>query len=348
MSNKSSYLFILFAVLIAFVVFSSEKEYFSLLREPMKLSLPKGFPTPAYNFQKNKLNAKVFNLGRQLFYDPILSADGSISCGSCHQQIAAFAHIDHALSHGIYGKIGKRNVPALQNLIWNTSYMWDGGVNNLEVQPINPITNPIEMNESLAHVVQKLNASVKYKTLFFKAYNDSLINSERLLKALAQFTGLLISADAKYDRVMAKADTFTTQEQQGFQLYKVKCANCHPAPLFTDNSMRNNGLPIDTALHDDGRATITHQSGDKNKFRVPSLRNCEMTYPYMHDGRFRKLKEVIAHYNNQSKMERNYDRSINKIGTLTAEEQQALVLFLKTLTDKTFLYDRRFADPNNQ
>src|SRR4051812_34421050 len=124
----------------------------TITKKDVELKLPIGFPKPFYDFSANKLTPDKFMLGRKLFYDPILSRDSSTSCQSCHQRVAAFAHIDHALSHGINSKIGTRNVPALQNLIWRDTYMWDGGVNNLEVQPINPITNPVEMDESLAHV----------------------------------------------------------------------------------------------------------------------------------------------------------------------------------------------------
>jgi cytochrome c peroxidase len=298
------------------------------------------------NFKNNTITPERFVLGRKLFYDPILSKDSSTSCASCHQRIAAFGHIDHALSHGINGLIGKRNVSALQNLIWKDALMWDGGVNNLEVQPINPITNSVEMNETLSNVVHKLKHNKTYVEDFRKAYNDTVINSERLLKTLAQFTGLMISSNSKYDKFVAGEVTFTDSEMNGLKIFKTKCANCHKGTLFTDNSYRNNGIKPDTALKDNGRETITGKSDDYNKFKVPTLRNVEMTYPYMHDGRFRNLKQVLDHYSNPKGFDKEHDLSLNKFGVLTEQEKGDVIAFLKTLTDKVFLYDRRFADPN--
>jgi cytochrome c peroxidase len=342
--------FFVAAIFISLVLllnsFSPGGDYFAISKEDVKLTIPKGFPKPFYNFSKNELTPEKFILGRKLFYDPILSADSSTSCASCHQRIAAFAHIDHPLSHGINGLIGKRNVPALQNLIWRDAFMWDGGVNNLEVQPINPITNPIEMNEKLDHVIAKLQHNAEYQKLFKAAYHDSLINSERLLKSLAQFTGLMISADSRYDKYKRGEDTLSKNELAGMKLFGERCANCHSGELFTDNSYRNNGLMPDTSLKDYGRSVITGLKDDDYKYKVPSLRNVEMTYPYMHDGRFRNLNQVLDHYGNGKFYTENYDKSLEKTKGLTAQEKSDIILFLKTLTDQTFLHDRRFADPD--
>ncbi|UPT70502.1 MAG: hypothetical protein M0D53_15705 [Flavobacterium sp. JAD_PAG50586_2] len=171
-------------------------------------------------------------MGRNLFYDPILSKDNSVSCESCHLQQTGFAHVDHSLSHGIEGKIGTRNSLALSNLAWNNDFMWDGGVNNLEMQPLNPITNPLEMGETLENVIAKLQASDKYKKLFAKAFGDEKVTSQRLLKALAQFTVMLSSTNSKYDKVMRNETVFTQQEQKGYELFKTNCASCHKEPLF--------------------------------------------------------------------------------------------------------------------
>jgi cytochrome c peroxidase len=167
----------LFILCIVFVLgFVSKSSGPSVSKKDVELRIPKGFPEPVYNFANNKPNPAIFSLGRKLFYDPILSSDSSTSCQTCHQRSAAFAHIDHALSHGVNARIGTRNVPALQNLIWKRTYMWDGGVNNLEVQPINPITNPVEMNESLAHVILKLKQNKEYEVLFRQDYRYTIIN----------------------------------------------------------------------------------------------------------------------------------------------------------------------------
>jgi cytochrome c peroxidase len=312
-----------------------------------ELKYPKTFPKPVYTFENNKLSNEIFQLGRKLFYDPILSKDSSISCESCHQRVAAFAHIDHSLSHGINSRIGTRNVPALQNLIWKDSYMWDGGVNHIEVQPINPITNPDEMGESLNHVLFKLRNNSEYRKRFRKAFNDTIINTERILKSLTQFTGLMISGNSKYDRYIAGKDTFNSQELSGLSLFRSKCVNCHVEPFFTDNSYRNNGLATDSTINDIGYGKVTGKANDNYKFKVPSLRNIEMTFPYMHDGRFRKLKNVLDHYSEKYSGDQDMDEKVRMIGKLSDKEKKDIIAFLLTLTDKEFLSDPRFAAPLN-
>lgn len=331
-------------LILAFVY--SEDPYFLISKKDVRLSIPKGFPEPSYRFKKNKITPKGFVLGRKLFYDPILSKDSTISCGSCHQQFAAFSHIDHALAHGIGGRISKRNVPALQNLIWNAAFMWDGGINHLEVQAIAPITNKDEMDENLENVLAKLNQRGDYRTAFFEAFKDSTVTSEKMLKSLTQFMGLMISANSKYDRYLAGDETYSAEEVIGLKLFRSKCANCHQEPLFTNNTYRSNGLPINKRLDDKGRFIITGNVNDLYTFKVPSLRNVELTFPYMHDGRFRNLTEVLNYYGDSSKHANYSDPLIHNIGELSAEEIKMLHAFLRTLTDKTFIYDRRFADPN--
>ncbi len=343
MKNKTI-IFLFISLSILLLGFINE---YSISKKDVELKIPKGFPKPNYDFAENPLSPDKFELGRKLFYDPILSKDSSTSCESCHQRVAAFAHIDHALSHGIDGKIGTRNVPALQNMIWRDTYMWDGGVNNLEVQPLNPITSPIEMNETLPNIILKLKASKGYSALFKKIYKDTVINSERILKSLAQFTGLMISANSRYDKYNAGKDTFSIQEKNGLETFRVKCASCHKEPLFTDNSYRNNGILPDTSLNDIGRGKITNQETDNYKFKVPSLRNIEMTFPYMHDGRYKKLKDVLNHYSSKNHNS-TVDSEIKKIGELSDIERKDIIAFLLTLTDREFLNDKRFGDPNRK
>lgn len=323
----------------------NENPLFKIDEKDVAFVVPQKFPKPYYNFKNNKITPAGFVLGRRLFNDPILSKDNSVSCATCHERLAAFAHIDHKLSHGIYAKIGTRNVPALQNLVWKDSYMWDGGVNNLEVQPINPITNPIEMDETLANVVSKLRRDSTYRVLFQQAFNDTLINSERLLKSLAQFTGLMISGNSRYDRYITGKDTFSLSEKRGLKLFRLKCAACHSEPLFTNNSYRNNGLKPDTSLNDIGRGKVTGNAKDNYTFKVPSLRNVEVTYPYMHDGRFKKLNDVLLHYTKTNDLGLGADALIRKIGPLSKNEKDDLFAFLLTLTDRDFIYDRRFLNP---
>ena len=311
---------------------------------PLYIEVPKDWPQPNYDFKKNPLTEEGFQLGRHLFYDPIISRDSTISCASCHLQQTGFTHIDHQLSHGIDGKIGTRNSLAVINLAGNKEFMWDGGVNSIEVQAINPITNPDEMYETLAHVILKLQASEKYRKLFTKAFGDDKVTSQRLLKALAQFTVMLKSSNSKYDKVMRKEEHYNEREQRGYDLFKSNCASCHKEPLFRDDKFENNGLAIDTTLNDIGRIKITQKKEDYLRFKIPTLRNIQFTFPYMHDGRFKTLTEVVKHYNSLGH-DKNLPKELAKPMNLTDNERVDLVLFLTTLTDTAFLYDKRFSFP---
>lgn len=305
------------------------------------------WPEPIYNFETNVKSEIGFELGRKLFYDPSLSRDGTISCASCHLQYTGFAHVDHNVSHGIEGRKGTRNAPALINLIWNESFHWDGGVNHLEVQAINPIEHPNEMDNSLSNVIEYVNADRDYRSMFYDFSGDSTANSKSFLKAITQFVGSLISQNSKYDQYMRGEISLTDQELNGLSLFNQNCNKCHTAPLFMSNQFVSNGLPVDPVFNDLGRYNITKNPKDSFQFKVPTLRNIEYTFPYMHDGRFKKLSEVIEHYN--SGVERSYtphDQSLNDID-LSDEDQKDLISFLKTLTDKEFLYNPRLGFPRN-
>ena len=338
MKTKYTYIIIIVSVLFFSLAFSLLKP------TPLYFQIPKGWPKPHYDFSKNPLTEEGFQLGRQLFYDPILSKDSTISCASCHLQATGFTHVDHSLSHGIDGKIGTRNSMTMMNLAWSKTFMWDGGVNHLDVQAINPITSPLEMDETLANVVQKLQKSDKYKSLFLAAFGDENITGQRVLKALSQFELMLVSSNSKYDKVMRKDALFTDQEQRGYQLFKTNCASCHSEPLFTNGKYENNGITIDTTLNDIGRQRITEKSEDYLKFKVPTLRNIQFTNPYMHDGRFLKLTEVIKHYNSIEK-NTNLPKQLQKPMNLSDNERVDLVAFLLTLTDNEFLFNKRFSYP---
>jgi len=225
--------------------------------------------------------------------------------------------------------------------------MWDGGVNHLDVQAINPITNPVEMDETLLHVTQKLQKSEKYKELFKNVYGDSNITGQRLLKALTQFELLLVSANSKYDKVMRKETTFTDQEQKGYDLFKKNCASCHNEPLFSSEKFESNGLSIDSTLNDLGRFKITNKKEDYLRFKVPTLRNIQFTFPYMHDGRFKTLTEVVKHYNS---IDKNIfvPKQLSKPMNLSDNDRVDLVAFLKTLTDNDFLFNKRFGFPREK
>lgn len=312
--------------------------------EPYQLQLPADFPAPVYDMGQNPLTVQGIALGRRLFYDPRLSRDSTISCGFCHQQFAAFAHFDHPLSHGIDNRTGFRSVPSLFNLIWQKDFMWDGGVNHLEVQPLTPITDPNEMGEDLARLIARLNADAKYRSLFNAAFGAGEINSQKLFRALAQFMATMNSFNSKYDSVMRKlpGTQFTLEEANGYQVFKTKCAGCHKEPLFTDGSFRNNGLPYNQYLHDAGRMRITNNTGDYLKFRVPSLRNILKSPPYMHDGRFYDIFHVFDHYSEdiiaQGTAETpTIDPLLRNGIPLSVSEKRELYFFLNTLTDHGFI-----------
>ena len=309
--------------------------------------IPKGWPKPVYDFKNNKLTEVGFELGRSLFYDPILSRDSTVSCASCHLQYTGFAHTDHAVSHGIEGKIGTRNALALVNLAWNQRFHWDGGVTSLTVQPLNPITNTLEMDNTLPNVLSKLKQSPKYKKMFYRTFGDSIPTTANLLKALTQFTVSLESYNSKFDKVMRhdKDVFFTNQEANGFDLFKKNCASCHKDPLFTNDHFADNGLPIDKDYNDYGRVVITQNAKDSFNFKVPSLRNIEFTYPYMHDGRFTKLREVLNFYTSGKVYRKTLAKELQKPIRLNDNEKKDIIAFLLTLTDKEFLFNPKFGYP---
>ena len=308
----------LFVFILMIFSFKKGSEY--------KLTYPKSWPKPAYDFKKNPLDSSVVKLGEKLFNDPILSRDGSISCSSCHLKQTGFTHIDHDLSHGIDGKIGTRNSLALINLAWSKSFMWDGSIHHIDVQALAPIENPNEMDNSIQNVVSTLQKSAKYKKRFEEAYKDTIITGAKVLKTLAQYCLSLVSCNSKYDKVMANKPgvSFTEMEQKGYDIFKSKCNNCHTEPLFTNNTFQTNGLEIDPTLNDIGRMKVTQNKKDSLLFKVPTLRNIAITPPYMHDGRFQNLQMVLFHYSTNSKMRID----------LNEMEKKSIIVFLKTLSEE--------------
>ncbi|PJJ59326.1 cytochrome-c peroxidase [Hymenobacter chitinivorans] len=311
--------------------------------------LPSNFPAPVYGLDQNPPTKAGFELGRALFYDPRLSRDGTISCGSCHQQFAAFSHAGHTLSHGIDGRLGTRNAPALQNLRWQRNFLWDGGSVHIETMPVAPLTNAVEMDETMANVVRKLNADASYAERFAGVFGTTPIDSYQLLKALAQFTAALTSANSRYDHYVRheSGGTLNSAELRGLAVLTQKCTPCHGTDLFTDNSYRNNGLDR-TFAADSGRAHITQLATDRGTFKVPSLRNVARTAPYMHDGRFQTLEEVLNHYASGVQPSPTLDPLLNAAGSrgiaLGSQDKDDLLAFLQTLTDEQFLTDKRLSE----
>lgn len=306
----------------------------------LQLTYPSYFPEPRYDFKTNTLHAQVIQLGRALFYDPILSANDSVSCASCHNPYSAFAHTDHALSHGIQDKIGTRNAPALFNLAWKQSFMRDGAIHHLDVQALAPISNPVEMNESIAHVVEKLKHSDRYRTLFAEAFSDKKITGEHVLKALSQFQLTLVSAGSRYDSMRLGLIQFNDKEEKGYRLFKQYCNSCHTEPLFTSDGFVNSGLEEDTLLHDYGRVMISKNNQDSFCFSIPSLRNISYTFPYMHDGRYAKLNQVLKFYARKKDWSGRYDSRIKAIPELSSDERVELTSFLVCLNDLSFVFKK--------
>ncbi|QKG55327.1 cytochrome-c peroxidase [Hymenobacter sp. BRD128] len=313
---------------------------------------PANFPAMVYGLAKNQPDAAAFELGKTLFYDARLSRDGTVSCGSCHQSFAAFAHPGRRFSPGVGGQPGARNAPALQNLRWRQHFMADGGVLGLELQALAPLTDAHEMNTPLADALARLNADPAYQRRFAAVYGPGKIDTPQFLRALAQFTASLTSANARYDKYVRHeaGGALNEQEVSGLAVFKAKCSGCHATDLFTDESFRNNGLDRAFA-RDSGRAHVTGRAADRGRFKVPSLRNVAVTAPYMHDGRFATLAQVLAHYDHGVQPSATLDPLLRQAGgrlgiPLTAPEQASLLAFLHTLTDQEFLTDRRLLPPH--
>jgi len=323
------------------------KEPVSIFRiTPLQLKIPDGWPKPPTNiFENSPLTEEGFQLGRKLFYDGKLSKDGNFSCASCHQQFAAFATYDHDFSHGFNNQFSTRNAPPLFNLAWSKLYNLDGGVNHIELQALSPMTASNEMAENIDSVLIKLRKDTAYRRMFKAAFGTPVINSQRMLKALAQFTGSLISSDSKYDKVKRGEATFNEAEEHGYELFKARCNTCHKEPLFTDYSFRNNGLSVNKFLSDYGRMKITGDPADSLKFKVPTLRNVSVTFPYMHDGRLYSLYKVIDHYSKGIIQSATLDSSLRKGIPFTEEEKTDIVYFLHSLNDTTFEKNKRFSQP---
>ena len=331
-------------VLYAFLIGAGDKTTTGSLPDYLEFKIPQGWPKPSTDiFAKNRLSEQGFQLGKKLFYDGRLSKDGNFPCASCHQQFAAFASYDHDFSHGFNNTFTTRNAPPLFNLAWMTKLHWDGGINHIEVQPLSPITAKNEMAETLDSVLFKLKKDTAYPKLFKAVFGTPEINSQRMLKALAQFTGSIVSSNSKYDKVQRGEASFTPGELNGYNFFKAKCAACHKEPLFTDNSFRNNGMAVNTYLNDFGRMKITGNRNDSLKFKVPSLRNIMVTYPYMHDGRYYSLGSAIDHYRkNIITTQPTLDSLLVNRIAITDREKNDLLYFLNTLTDTTMTRNQRF------
>lgn len=356
--KKSVFIFIILAL------FSCRKEKVGFKPTPYSLIKPTHFPNMVIP-DDNPLTKEGVELGRFLFYEKRLSGDNTMSCATCHMPQNGFSDANQ-FSVGIDGIAGTRQSMALVNLGWENFFFWDGRASSLEEQILEPVPNPIEMHQSWKDAVSKLNADVKYRNLFFRAFNEEGIDSIKVTKAIAQFLRTLVSGESKYD-VMYKYEnsmtlnsneqsvlgTIDPEEWAGYDLFKslngADCFHCHNGPLMQVKKFSNNGL-MPNSINDLGRAHVTKNPEDNYKFKVPTLRNIALTAPYMHDGRFATLDEVIEHYSSGIHMSPTIDPLI-EFGSqggvqLDVQEKYLLKKFLLTLTDNNFINNPNFKDPN--
>lgn len=311
---------------------------------------PDGFPSLQIP-DDNPITQAGVDLGRRLFYDPILSDDSTQSCSSCHNQAFGFTDNGERWSVGIDGIEGDRNAMQIINLMWAEEFFWDGRSVGLEAQALEPVINPIEMHEEWPDVVEKLNAHSLYPKYFEQAFGPKSISKENAAKAIAQFERTLISANAKYHkwRYGKSGGELTEQEERGRVIFfgeKAECFHCHLDMTFTDNQFHNNGLDRIFDEDNEGRFAITGAQEDMGAFRTPTLVNIAVTAPYMHDGRFQTLEEVVDFYSEEVQYSIFLDPLIRPTGfDLTDQEKEDLVAFLHTLTDEEFLTNPDFSDP---
>lgn len=318
------------------------------------------FPTPNIA-QDNPLTTQGVKLGRMLFYEKMLSGDGTQACASCHLQ--EFAFTDTAqFSIGIRGEKGGRHAMSVFNMAWNDNeFFWDGRAHLLRDQSLMPIQDELEMDETLENVVAKLSESQMYKDQFVRTFGSDEINSEKISLALEQFMNSITSTNSKYDDYLEDTTVFNDSEKRGLKLFNTEynqffpeqsgadCQHCHSGLNFENDQYMNNGLDGDGEFADDGREKVTEDPTDKGKFKVTSLRNIAITPPYMHDGRFKTLEEVVEHYNSELKASSTLDPALEQTRAtglfLDEQDKKDLVAFLKTLTDKDLMTNPEYSSP---
>jgi len=323
---------------------------------PYTLNIPNGFPD-AIIPNDNPMTVEGVELGRMLFFDPILSGDSTLSCAGCHKPQFAFSDGGNQFSKGIAGMDGARQTPTIINPMWLPSQFWDGRRTSLELQAIEPVKNPIEMNLPWDEVIKRLKRHSQYNLLFTNAFGTNEITPSLVTEAIAQFERTLISSNSKYDKVL-RGELFLddpappmASELRGFDIFFTEngdCFHCHGTPaLFTDNLFHNNGL--DSIFSDLGLESFTGDSKDRAKFKTPTLRNIEFSAPYMHDGRFNTLEEVVNFYSGGLKFSATIDPLMKKIGQgglqLNVQEKKDLVAFLKTFSDSSYLNNPAYLNP---
>lgn len=320
-----------------------------------RLEVPANFPAlPAAN-PDNPLTEEGIALGRALFYDTRLSGNDQLSCASCHSQALAFTDGVALSKQGVAGTTLKRHVPGLANLAWMDGLFWDGGSKNLESLAFGPITAEDEMDQDLTLLVSELKAVPAYVKQFKLVFQDE-IKTAYIARALAQFQRTLISGNSRYDKYSRRAPgaALSAGELRGLQQVRQKCGTCHAGELFTDNLYHNNGLDSDfsDSAHEgiyQGRYRITYNPADLGSYKTPTLRNVMRTAPYMHDGRFATMEEVLDHYSQGVRQSPSLDPALQENAgiPLTTEEKADIISFLETLTDHDFLENEKFGPPQD-
>ena len=302
----------------------------------------------------NPLTEEGIALGKKLFFDKILSKNNTQSCATCHNPAKSFTD-DAQFSEGVDGLLGQRNSMPLFNLAWNFDerFTWDGKELSLERQALEPVRNPIEMHSKWTNVAERIKNDTEYPILFQQAFGNTKIDSILITKAIAQFERTLISGNSKFDQFLLGKTTLTPQEQNGFDVFmdeaRGDCFHCHGSnnnPLWTDNKFHNNGL--DAVLTDLGLGKVTGDPNDNGKFKSPSLRNLKFTAPYMHDGRFNTLDDVINHYSTGLKSSPTIDPLMKKVNeggvNLSDNDKSDLKAFLLSLSDNDFVNNLDFQE----
>lgn len=351
---KQILIFLFFFLLLMNCVSKEEEKY---TPTSYNLEIPALFSekliTPIIPFD-NPLTQEGVALGKKLFFDKKLSGDNTQSCATCHNPQKAFTD-NLQFSVGIDGNFGNTNAMPLFNLAWNFDerFNWIGNEFGLENQAFNPVSNPIEMHANWQTVAEKLQQDKEYRTLFLQAFGISKIDSTYVTKAIAQFERTIISGNAKFDKYLRGEATITSQEQNGFTIFmdeaKGDCFHCHGSennPLWTDNKFHNNG--IDATFTNLGLGEVTGDPNDNGKFKSPSIRNLAFTAPYMHDGRFATLEEVIEHYSTGLQRSPTISPLMKKINQggvgLSTKDKADLKAFLLTLSDFDFINNPAFRE----
>ncbi|MFN0289876.1 cytochrome-c peroxidase [Pedobacter helvus] len=340
---------------LALAVSSCKKEETALIADDhFLLNVPNNMPAWVDDIE-NPLTTTGVKLGRLLFYDKRLSGNNQISCASCHQQDLAFSDGVALNNIGVSKQPLHRHAPALFNLLWaNNGLFWDGGSTNLESQAFGPLTAFDEMGQDLNALEVELKAVPEYRTLFEQAFKNG-ITSANVVKALAQFQRTLISANSRYDKYKRKEGVvLNAHEMAGLALVEQKCKSCHAGELFTDNAYHNNGLDQSFSNEHEGihqgRFRVSYQAADLGAFKTPSLRNVMLSAPYMHDGRFKNIDQVLDHYSEELKPSATVDKALfqnnGQLGIpLSLAEKNAVKAFLTTLTDEEFIHNKNFSNP---